>query len=139
VTALARPFWQGTHEHELRLQRCAPVASFSFPPQVLCRRCLAEEHDWTPTSGRATVTASWCSIAGDSGFADDVPYVVAVVELDEGPLMLTNIVGCTPDGVRVRHAGRGRLRRRHRRDHSVPVSPPRDVMSRRRAASADRV
>src|SRR5258708_4984731 len=55
VTALARPFWQGTRERELRLQRCRVCGSYRFPPQVLCRVCLAEEHDWTATSGKATV------------------------------------------------------------------------------------
>jgi len=102
ITALARPFWQGTREHELRLQRCRACGSFQFPPQVLCRGCLAEEQDWTATSGRATVYSFVVQHRpATPAFVDDVPYVVAVVELDEGPLMLTNIVGCAPDAVKV--------------------------------------
>jgi len=62
VTALARPFWQGTHEHELRLQRCAPVASFSFH-----RKCCVVAVSPKNTTGRRRAagrrsTASWCSI-----------------------------------------------------------------------------
>ena len=102
ITALARPFWEGTREHELRLQRCRACGSFQFPPQVLCRSCLTEEQDWTPTSGRATVYSFVVQHRpATPAFVDDVPYVVAVVELDEGPLMLTNIVGCVPDAVKV--------------------------------------
>jgi len=102
VTALARPFWQGTREHELRLQRCRACGSFQFPPQVLCRSCLTEEQDWTATSGKATVYSFVVQHRpATPAFVDDVSYVVAVVELDEGPLMLTNIVGCTPDEVKV--------------------------------------
>ena len=102
ITALARPFWQGTHEHELRLQRCRACGSFQFPPQVLCRACLAEEQDWTSTSGKATVYSFVVQHRpATPAFVDDVPYVVAVVELEEGPLLLTNIVECAPDEVTV--------------------------------------
>jgi uncharacterized protein len=102
VTPLARPFWQGTHAHELRLQRCRACGSFQFPPQVLCRACLAEELDWTATSGQATVYSFVVQHRpATPAFVDDLPYVVAVVELDEGPLLLTNIIDCAPDQVEV--------------------------------------
>jgi uncharacterized OB-fold protein len=100
VTELARPFWEGTRAHELRLQRCSACGSYRFPPQVLCRECLAVEHEWTRLSGNATVYSFVVQHRpATPAFADDVPYVVAVVELAEGPLMLTNIVGCAPDEI----------------------------------------
>lgn len=100
VTELARPFWEGTRAHELRLQRCNACGSYRFPPQVLCRECLAVEHEWTPVSGKATVYSFVVQHRpATPAFADDVPYVVAVVELSEGPLLLTNIVGCAPDEI----------------------------------------
>lgn len=100
ITPLAQPFWDGTRAHELRLQRCRACGSFRFPPQVLCRECLAEEHDWTPTSGRATVYSFVVQHRpATPAFTADLPYVVAVVELAEGPLMLTNIVGCAPEDI----------------------------------------
>ena len=101
-TELSYPFWEGTREHELRLQKCSHCGSFRFPPVVLCRECLAEEHEWTATSGRATV---WSYVVqhrpATPAFAPEVPYVVAIVELSEGPLMLTNIIGCAPADVYV--------------------------------------
>jgi hypothetical protein len=96
------PFWAGTREHELRLQRCSACGSYRFPPQVLCRACLAEEHEWTATSGRGTVYSFIVQHRpATPAFAAEVPYVVAVVELEEGPLLLTNIVGCSPEAVEV--------------------------------------
>lgn len=102
ITPLSKPFWEGTHAHELRLQRCRKCGAFRFPPQVLCRACLAEETDWVATSGNGTVYSFVVQHRpATPAFAEDVPYVVAVVELDEGPLLLTNIVGCPASEVRV--------------------------------------
>jgi uncharacterized OB-fold protein len=102
VTPLARPFWDGTRLHELRLQRCRACGAFRFPPQVLCRACLAEESDWIATSGRGHVYSFVVQHRpATPAFTADLPYVVAVVELEEGPLMLTNIIGCPPGDVRV--------------------------------------
>lgn len=101
-TALSQPFWDGTKQHELWLQRCDVCGSFRFPPLVLCRECLAEEHQWTAVSGKATVYSYVIQHRpATPAFADDLPYVVAEVELHEGPLMLTNIVGCDPSDVYV--------------------------------------
>lgn len=101
-TPLSQPFWDGTKARELRLQRCGACGAYRFPPVLLCRECLAEEHEWAPTSGTGTV---WSYVIqhrpATPAFVDDLPYVVAIVELDEGPLMLTNIVGCAPDAVEV--------------------------------------
>lgn len=101
-TPLSRPFWAGTQARELRLQRCDSCGAYRFPPVVLCRECLAEEHQWVPTSGTGTVYSYVIQHRpATPAFIDDLPYVVAEVELDEGPLMLTNIVGCSPDEVEV--------------------------------------
>jgi uncharacterized OB-fold protein len=101
-TALAMPFWEGTRERELRLQRCMRCGAYRFPPQVLCRECLYEGTEWVATSGRGTVFSYVVQHRpATPAFADDVPYVVAVVELEEGPLILTNIVGCGRDEVSV--------------------------------------
>ena len=100
ITPLARPFWDGTRAHELRLQRCRVCASYQFPPQVLCRSCLAEDPEWTATSGKATVYSFVVQHRpATPAFTDDLPYVVAVVELAEGPLLLTNIIGCAPEDI----------------------------------------
>ena len=101
-TPLSQPFWDGTRARELRLQRCDACGAYRFPPVVLCRACLAEEHQWVPTSGTGTVYSYVIQHRpATPAFIDDLPYVVAEVELDEGPLMLTNIVCCSPDEVEV--------------------------------------
>ena len=101
-TPLSQPFWDGTRQHRLRVQRCDACGELRFPPQVLCRACLGERYQWVDTSGRGTVHSLTVlhSPAGPA-FAADVPYVVAVIELDEGPLLLSNVVGCAPDEVTI--------------------------------------
>lgn len=101
-TALSRPFWEGTRQHKLLLQRCRACGTYRFTPQVLCRSCYSEEYDWVETSGRGKVW-SYTVIhrAQTPAFGDDLPYIEAIIELDEGPLMLTDIVGCAPEGVRI--------------------------------------
>lgn len=94
-TALSQPFWDGTKQREIWLQRCGACEAYRFPPLVLCRNCLSEDHQWVPTSGTGTIYSYVIQHRpATPAFIDDLPYVVAIVELDEGPLMLTNIVGC---------------------------------------------
>jgi uncharacterized OB-fold protein len=101
-TALSKPFWEGTRRRQLLLQRCRRCGAYRFTPQVLCRACYAEEYDWAPASGRGRVY-SYTAIHQPQtpAFADDVPYLLAVVALEEGPLMLTNLVDCAPQDVTI--------------------------------------
>lgn len=99
---LSEGFWEGTRAHELRLQRCDDCAAFRFPPQVLCRACLSPRSTWTATSGRGTVASYVVQHRpATPAFADDVPYVVAVVELAEGPRLLSNVIDIDPADVHV--------------------------------------
>jgi uncharacterized protein len=99
-TPLSTPFWDAAREGRLVLQRCAVCGAFRWTPQVLCTVCHAETYAWTEVSGRGRVYSF--SIVHRPPTAEfEAPYVVAVVELEEGPQMLTNIVGCPPDAVRV--------------------------------------
>jgi len=101
-TALSQPFWDGTRQRELRLQRCTACATYRFPPLVLCRNCLSEDHEWVPTTGIGTLYSYVIQHRpATPAFIEDLPYVVAIVELDEGPLMLTNIVDCPFDDLNV--------------------------------------
>jgi len=88
------PFWEACRRHELSLQRCAACGSFWFPPGALCPTCLSESWSWEQTSGRGTVYSFVVfHRLYHPGFADDLPYAVAVVELEEGPRLPTSIVG----------------------------------------------
>lgn len=94
-------FWEGTRAGELRLQRCRQCAHVYFPPRPFCAACGRREVEVFPASGRATLHSYVINhrAAPDSGF--EAPYAIAVVELDEGPRLLTNIVDCpqTPEAL----------------------------------------
>ena len=96
-----RPFWEGCTQHELRFQQCADCDHVRWPPSDLCPRCHCREVRWVNSKGIGRVyTFAVYHTAYHPGFAADLPYVVAVVALDEGPHLLTNLVDCRPDEVR---------------------------------------
>jgi hypothetical protein len=99
-TALSRPHWDGCREGVLRVQRCRDCGHFVFIPQPLCTRCQSDALDWTASSGRGVVY-SYSVVHRPPRPAFAVPYVVAIVELEEGWHMLTNVVECRPEDVRV--------------------------------------
>jgi len=99
---LTRPFWDGLRERELRLQKCGDCDAFVFYPRPACTRCMGERLEWTAVSGRGRVyTFTIVRRANIPAFQTDVPYVFAIVELDEGPRLATNVIGCDPEAVRV--------------------------------------
>ena len=101
-TRETKPFWDGCKEHELRIQRCAACGHQQFFPRIYCQRCFADRIEWVKASGRATVLSfTIVRRPVSAAFAADVPYVVALVTLAEGPVMMTNIVGCDPERVRI--------------------------------------
>lgn len=101
VTEENAPYWLSAREHALKLPYCMACERAFYPVQHRCPRCLGERLEWRPVSGRARVY-SWIVVhqVYDQSFADRVPYVVAVVELEEGPRMVTNIVNVPPQDVR---------------------------------------
>lgn len=97
-----RPFWQGAREGKLRMQRCAGCAHIRFPISHVCPDCLSYEFAWTDLSGRGEVFAYIVyHQLYNKAFAADLPYNVALVQLEEGPRMYSNIVGCSNDAVKV--------------------------------------
>lgn len=88
---LSRPFWAAANEGRLVLQRCDVCGHYRWTPQILCTNCLAEAFTWTEVSGRGKLYSyTIVHRAPTAGF--EIPYVLAVVELEEGPLMLTRLV-----------------------------------------------
>lgn len=95
------PFWDGMREGRLMLQRCASTGEHLFPPVTFCPGSL-ETPEWVEVRGKGTVF-SWITVRHPVPrdiYADDVPYVVALVTLDEGCRMTGNIVDCAPEDVR---------------------------------------
>jgi uncharacterized OB-fold protein len=98
-TPETRHFWEGTAAGELRLQRCSACEHVYFPPRPFCPACASREVLVFAASGRATLYSYVINHRPMPGFDD--PHSIAVVELEEGPRMMTNVVGCpqTPEAL----------------------------------------
>jgi uncharacterized OB-fold protein len=98
----SRRFWEGCNEGKLVLQKCRLCSHVRFYPRICCTECGATETDWIEASGHGTVYShATVHRAPSAAFKADVPYVLALVTLDEGPRMMTNIVGCKPEAVAI--------------------------------------
>ena len=98
VNELTAPYWKALEEGRLSFQRCAACAHAWLPARSECPRCLATEPRWETASGRARLV-SWVVYhhAYHDYYATRLPYNVAVVELDEGPRLVSNIVDARSD------------------------------------------
>ena len=101
-TPTTKPFWDAAHKHVLSIQRCQGCGVHIFYPRPACPECGSVELEWKEVSGRGTLysfTIARRPTARD--FADKVPYAIAIVELEEGPHIATNVVGCDPETLRI--------------------------------------
>jgi len=101
-TPETKPFWDAARRHELTLPRCRPCGEFFFFPRAVCPRCLSREVEWQRVSGHGTLHTFTVVHRGAKGFPLGTPYVMAVVELAEGPRLMTNLVGVEPDPAKIR-------------------------------------
>ncbi len=94
-------FWDGTRAGEIRLQRCDACAHTYFPPRPFCPKCGGRKVTVFKASGRASLYSYIIHHRPVPGFTP--PYAIAVVELAEGPRMMTNIVDCpqTPEALQL--------------------------------------
>ena len=100
-TAWSQPFWDGTKEHKLLLKKCTSCGHIDHPPYISCTNCSSEENAWVEASGKGILYAYAVNTFGvPYPFAEDLPYVVAMIDLPEGPRMISNVVGCDPQGLR---------------------------------------
>lgn len=100
LNADTKPFWDGCREHQLRFQKCQICNHVRWPASILCPRCYSSDTDWVIASGKGKVyTFVVFHYAYHKAFKNDLPYVAAVVELEEGPHLLTNIVDCNSEEV----------------------------------------
>jgi hypothetical protein len=92
-------FWEGTRQAEIRLQRCTACDQVYFPPRPFCPQCASRDVHVFAASGRASLYSYVIHQRPAPGF--EPPYAIAVVELEEGPRMMTNIVGVpqTPEAL----------------------------------------
>lgn len=94
-------FWDGTKDGELRLQRCDECDNVYFPPRPFCPKCACRDVSVFAASGKATLWSYVIHHRPMPGFKP--PYSIAVVQLEEGPRMMTNIVECeqTPEALQL--------------------------------------
>lgn len=94
------PYWQAAKEHRLALPKCDACEKFWFPPSRTCPHCLSTQFSFQTVSGKGKVF-SFVTFhrVYRPAFAEDVPYVVALIELDEGPRLLSNILGISHEDV----------------------------------------
>jgi uncharacterized OB-fold protein len=93
----SRPFWEGLQKHELWIQYCSICHQHIFYPRSICPHCFSEDLVWKQSSGCGTIYSYTVVHTGFGPFADEAPYVVALVTLDEGVRMMTRIVGSSGD------------------------------------------
>jgi len=89
-------FWAGARRGELRIQRCNTCDKAYFYPRPFCPFCSSKDVAWFTASGRGTLYSYVINHRPAYGFQNYAPYVIAVVQLDEGPRMMTNIIGVEP-------------------------------------------
>ena len=97
VNDWAQPFWDAARQEKLFIQKCKDCERHIFYPRIACPHCFSDNVEWIEASGKGVVY-SYTVVENNapSAFINDIPYVVAVVRLDEGVQMLSNIVGCDP-------------------------------------------
>jgi uncharacterized OB-fold protein len=95
------PYWQAVKRHEFVAQKCRSCGYVHLPPGPACTNCLSNDQEWVQLSGNGNINSYgvyhqlW-----HPGFKDDVPYNVALVELAEGPQIITQVVGCKNEELR---------------------------------------
>ena len=100
-TPESAPFWQGCRDHKLLLQYCTACGTHQFYPRIICANCMSQQLEWREASGRGTVeTYTIVTRAVSDAYAADVPYVIALITLEEGPRMMSNVIGCDVESVK---------------------------------------
>jgi uncharacterized OB-fold protein len=99
-----KPYWDGTAEGKLLLPRCTECQTLIWFPRPFCPSCASTSVEWIQASGRGTVysyTINRRGVADMSAYRNVGEYVLAYVELEEGPRIMTNVVDCEPTSVRI--------------------------------------
>ena len=96
------PFWEAARRHELAMQRCEACGRLVWYPREVCSFCLSSRLAWETLGGRGRLH-SYTVIhqPANPAFREDVPYIYAMVELDEGPRIIGNLIDCRPEEARI--------------------------------------
>ncbi|MCG2634881.1 MAG: Zn-ribbon domain-containing OB-fold protein [Gammaproteobacteria bacterium] len=98
----SQPYWDSLKAHRMSLQKCTACSSFIHYPRSRCPECGADAFEWVPVSGRGTVyTYTIARMPTHPAFGKDAPYTIAIVELEEGVRVTSNVIDCAPEAVKV--------------------------------------
>ena len=102
VSGESKPYWDSCRLGRLVIQKCDNCSEFQFYPRGICANCWSNDIKWYPATGKGTVWSFTVTYQNRTlGFAEDVPYILALVELEEGVRMFTNIIDCQPTDVSI--------------------------------------
>jgi hypothetical protein len=100
-TPETRPYWEAAKRHVLLIQRCSDCREVYFYPRPLCPRCMSSRVEWVEASGKGKLHSFVINHRPPRHLPKKEPIIIAIVELDEGPRMMTNLVGVEPDPVKL--------------------------------------
>ena len=99
-TPESKPFWDALKQRRLLIQRCEDCSHAYYYPRPFCPACLSDDVKWEEAGGKGKLYSFVINHRAAPGFV--APYIIAVVQLDEGPRMMTNLIGVEPDPEMVR-------------------------------------
>ena len=95
-------YWEYSRRHELRMQKCIACGNIRFPVSIVCPECHSLDAEWTKLSGKGKVYSYIVfRQAYHPSYVNEIPYIVGIIELDEGPRMESNIVGCDIEDITI--------------------------------------
>ena len=100
---LTKHYWDSVKAHAMQIQKCGACSTFVFYPRSVCPHCGSRKLHWTAVSGKGKVYGFTISYQKNMpAFGADAPYAIAVVELEEGARLMTNLVGIEPDPEKIK-------------------------------------
>lgn len=96
-----KPFWDATLNDELLIKRCDDCQEYHWYPRAICPFCGSFNTSWVKASGKGEIYSFAVTRRGQGQYKDATPFVLAYVQLDEGPRVMTNIVDCDPDHLKI--------------------------------------
>lgn len=95
----SKKFWEGCKDEKLLFQYCEDCDKFIYYPRIICPYCMGEDLSWEESSGKGKVYSYTVVRYGPPGYGEDVPYIAALIEMEEGVRMISNVIDCNPDNI----------------------------------------
>ena len=101
INTETKAYWDGAKSHQLLVRKCRACGNYYFYPRDFCPSCFSFDVEWVKASGRGTVYSVTICHVPAAGFKDVTPYNLVLVELEEGPRMMSNIVDCPNEEIKI--------------------------------------